>query len=404
MAENRVVISGSRLVLGPPVPGQGAFDILIGGGRIEEVRPSAGPPIEGARIIDARGLVAAPGFIDLHVHGGKGHDFMDATEEAFRAVGEYHAAGGTTSYMPTTATDAYECIIACVDTAARCREARVGGPEILGVHVEGPYMAPRRHGCHDHAFVRRPSPEENRGYLERAHIIRRMTLAPELPGALEFIRELTAAGIASSGGHSDASAREVFRAIDAGMKAVTHLFCAMSSTKKDGPYRIAGMLEAALLDDRLSAELIADMRHVPRELLLLALKIKGPDRVFFVTDAMRGAGMPDGVYTFGSRRGTPAIVEGGISRNLDNTGFASSTARMIDLVRNAVEHVGLSLETAVRLASAVPASVAGVSTRKGAILPGYDADVVLLRPGPPLELELVMAKGEIAAYHNGPRR
>ncbi len=389
----RTVLSGVRVILGPPGTGAGEHDLVLADGRIEALRP-ARPDSGGDRRIDARGLAAAPGFVDLHVHGGRGADFMDATEDAFRAIAEYHASGGTTAFTPTTATDAPEAIFACIDMAARCRDQGIGGVEILGVHVEGPYMAPRKHGCHDPGFVRPPSRAENRGYLDRALAIHRMTLAPELPGVLDFVGELSRAGVISSGGHSDATAAETLRAIEGGMTMVTHLYSAMSTIVKDGPFRIAGMLEATLLDDRLATELIADLKHAPKELLLLALKAKAQEKVCFVTDAMRGAGMPDGVYAFGGRRGTKAVVENGFARNLENTGFASSTVRMIDLVRNGVEGLGLSLEASVRRASLVPAMIGGVADRKGTLEPGKDADIVLLETSPRLEVRRTFCRGE----------
>jgi len=315
---------------------QGEVDIHIDAGRIEAVRPHGSPVPEGARKIDGAGLTAVPGFIDLHVHGGRGADFMDATEDAFRISGEFHAAGGTTSYLPSTATESPEAIFACVDMAERCREQRIGGVEILGVHVEGPYMAPKKHGCHDPGFVREPSRDENRRFLDRASIIKRITLAPEVPGVQDFIREISRAGIIPSGGHSDATLDDTRRAIGNGMTLITHLYCAMSTIIRNGPFRVPGMLETTLLDDRLATELIADLKHVSPDLMLLAMKAKAERTVCFVTDAMRGAGMPDGTYLFGSARGTPAVVENGVARNVQNTWFASSTVRMVDLVRNAV--------------------------------------------------------------------
>jgi N-acetylglucosamine-6-phosphate deacetylase len=391
-----LVITSAQVVLGPAGTAAGAHDILIEGGRIQAIRPAAPSGAEDGRRMDGRGLVAAPGFIDLHVHGGRGADFMDATEDAFRTIGEYHAAGGTTSYMPTTATESPEAIFKCIDMAARCRDQRIGGVEILGVHVEGPYMAPRKHGCHDPGFVREPTREENRGYLDRASIVRRMTCAPEVPGVQDFIREMSRAGIIASGGHSEATADETQRAIGHGMSMVTHLYSAMSTIVKDGPYRVPGMLEMTLLDDRLATELIADLKHVPKELLLLALKTKAEHTVCFVTDAMRGAGMPDGTYAFGSARGTKAVVEKGVARNLENTGFASSTVRMVDLVRNGVEAMGLDLAAAVRRASLIPARIAGIAARKGTLEPGKDADLVLLQTSPRLEVRATLVGGEVA--------
>lgn len=393
MSRRRCVITGAREILG--TPGTGEADLHLADGRIEAIRPTGSPVPEGALRIDGRGLVAAPGFIDLHVHGGKGADFMDATEDAFGTIAEYHAAGGTTAYLPTTATESPEAIFACIDRAARCRDRGIGGVEILGVHVEGPYMAPKKHGCHDPGFVREPSRDENLRYLDRASIIKRITCAPEVPGVQEFIHEASRQGIIPSGGHSDATIAETMKAIDNGMSMVTHLYSAMSTIVKDGPFRIPGMLEATLLDDRLATELIADLKHVPRELLLLALKTKAQHAVCFVTDAMRGAGMPDGTYAFGSKRGTKAVVENGVARNLENTGFASSTVRMIDLVRNAVEALGLDLEAAVRRASLIPAKIAGVADRKGTLERGKDADIVLLSTSPRLEVRRTIARGEV---------
>lgn len=390
MTDPAAVLANVRLA-----PDQDPIDLHLEGGRIAGPRPAGWPVAAALRKIDGRGRVAVPGFIDLHVHGARGFDFMDATEDAYRIIGDYHAAGGTTAYLPTTATESPEAIFACIDQAARCRAQKIGGIEILGVHVEGPYMAPKKHGCHDPGFVREPSPAENRCYLDRASIIKRITLAPEVPGVMDFIRDLSREGILSSGGHSEATLDQTLKAIGNGMTMITHLYSAMSSIVKMGPFRVPGMLEATLLDDRLSTELIADLKHVSPELMLLAMKAKAERSICFVTDAMRGAGMPDGTYTFGSSRGTKAIVEDGVARNLDNTGFASSTVRMIDLVRNAVEALGFDLASAVRRASLIPATLAGVADRKGSLDAGKDADIVLLETRPRLEVGMTLSKGEI---------
>jgi N-acetylglucosamine-6-phosphate deacetylase len=390
MSEPSAVLANVRLA-----PDQDPVDLHLADGRIAGPRPAGWPVSASVRKIDGRGYLAVPGFIDLHVHGARGFDFMDASEEAFRVIGEYHAAGGTTSYLPTTATESPEAILASIDQADRCRAQKIGGVEILGVHVEGPYMAPRKHGCHDPGFVREPSPGENRSYLDRAPIIRRITLAPELPGVQAFIKELSKVGIIPSGGHSEATLDQTRLAMGNGMTMITHLYSAMSTIVKMGPFRVPGMLEATLLEDRLATELIADLKHVSPELMLLAMKAKAERTICFVTDAMRGAGMPDGTYTFGSVRGTPAVVEDGVARNVENTGFASSTVRMIDLVRNAVEAMNFDLSAAVRRASLIPATILGISDRKGTLEAGKDADIVLLESKPRLEVRKTLSRGEV---------
>jgi len=370
-------------------------DIVIRAGRFEQIRPLGDPIPTDAVRVDGRGYIAVPGFIDLHVHGAKGHDFMDATDEAFAAIGAWHAAGGTTAYLPTTAAETPAAICACIDAAARAREQCIGGVEILGVHVEGPYMAPTKHGCHGPGFVRQPSLAENRALLDRGATIRRITLAPEVPGVMEFIAEAARAGIIPSGGHSEATLDQTMQAMDAGMSMITHLYSAMSTITKHGPFRVPGMLEATLLDDRLGTELIVDCKHVCPDLMRLAMKAKTEQSVCFVTDAMRAAGMPDGVYTFGSRNGTTVVVENGVARNAANTGFASSVIRMIDVVRNAVEALGMPLADAVRRASLVPALLMGIAERKGSISPGKDADLVLLEASPRLDVRLTMNRGQV---------
>jgi N-acetylglucosamine-6-phosphate deacetylase len=351
--------------------------VQIDDSRITHVGP-AGKKTKTSETIDAKGLAVVPGFVDLHIHGGAGSDFMDATLEAYSTIAMYHASGGTTAWMPTTATDKQENILAALRTIRQARQQNLRGPAILGVHAEGPFLTLSKCGCHDPDLVRPPRAAETRDYLDNADILARITIAPDLPGALEFIRQISREGVLVSGGHSEATYSQMMEAIEAGMRMVTHLYSAMSSILKAGPYRTGGMLETTMLDDRLNTEVIADGKHVPPELLKLALKVKGPETVCFTTDAMRGAGAPDGIYTFGGRSGTKAIVENGVARNLLNTGFASSTARMVDMVRTGVRIVGLSVAESVRRCSEVPARIAGIFDHKGSIETGKDADIVLL--------------------------
>lgn len=261
------------------------------------------------------------------------------------------------------------------------------------MHLEGPYFAQAKRGCHLGRWVRDPAAQEYETVLKRYDFIGSMTLAPELPGALELVSALAEAGAVPSAGHSDATAPEVRKAVDRGLRHVTHLFSAMSTITKDGPYRIAGLLEATLLEEGLTTEVIADGRHAPAELVALAVKCKGPERLCLVTDAMRGAGMPDGIYTFGGPQGLEAVVRDGVAVMPDNSGFASSTVRMKDLVRNMVNLVGVPLPDALRMASTTPASVAGVSDRKGTIEPGKDADLVLLDAD--LDVVMTVCRGRV---------
>lgn len=333
---------------------------------------------ERGEVIDAAGCYVVPGFVDIHLHGGRGSDAMDATPEALEAVARYHVRGGTTSFLATTASAPTEEIVAALESVRQTMARGTGGAEIVGVHVEGPYFSTKWYGCHLESAIRVPERVEVDTLLSYADIIRHMTLAPELPGALDLIARLKVNGITASAGHSAATYEEVMKAVEAGLSHTTHMYCAMSTTVKEGPFRIPGLVETVLLRDELTTELIADGFHVPPPLMQVVVKAKGTDRVALTTDAMRGAGMPDGLYAFGPQHGTKAIVRDGIAVMPDNTGFASSTVRMDVLVRNAVRLIGLSLQDAVKMATLVPARIIGVADRKGSLEAGKDADIVLL--------------------------
>ena len=215
-----------------------------------------------------------------------------------------------------------------------------------------------------------------------------MTLAPEVPGALDLLGALRRRGAVGAAGHSEATEPEILAALDAGLSHATHLYCAMSTISKQGPRRIPGLLETALASDRLTTEVIADGHHLAPALLTIAARAKGAERLLLVTDAMRGAGMPDGVYAFGPPNGSPAIVEGGVARTPDNTGFASSTARTCDLVRNMVSLAGCTL--AGRRADGLPDPLRGPrhgrpqgAPRAGITTPTWCCWKATSRCGPP---------------------
>ncbi|HEU5316426.1 MAG TPA: N-acetylglucosamine-6-phosphate deacetylase [Chloroflexota bacterium] len=371
-----VVTNGRLLSPGDP---ERRVTLVVDGARIAAL-PGEGQALPaGAEVLDAQGGYVAPGFIDVHVHGGAGADFMDAEPEAVRAVCRFHASGGTTGLLATTAAAPQDELRHALDVVDRVRQAGTGGAQILGVHMEGPYFAPSKCGCHLPDQVRPPRAAEYEALFD-AHpgLVRWMTLAPEVDGAFDLIRALRARNAVPAAGHTEAAESLLLEAIGAGLRHATHLYNAMSTITKQGPYRIPGLVETALSSDALTAEVIADGFHLAPALLKIAWRAKGPQRVLLVTDAMRGAGMPDGQYTFGPLNGSLAIVENGVARTPDNTGFASSTARASQLVRTMVTRADCALVDAVQMASTTPAEALGLGDRKGRLRPGYDADLVVL--------------------------
>lgn len=355
--------------------------VVVRGDRIDYVGPGRETP-PGAEIVDAAGRYLAPGFVDIHIHGGAGSDFMDATDADIETVFRYHAAHGTTSLCPTTATAPLAEILSALEALERYRSGPQPFGRALGAHIEGPYLAMTKRGCHLPQFVRNPEEREWLQILERGPIAS-MTLAPELPGARKLVEELHRRGANANAGHSEALYQEVEEAADWGMRHVTHLYCAMTDAMNNrwrgtpNP-RSAGIVEAVYLDERLSSELITDGKHLSREMLRLALRNKGYEKLAIVTDAMRGAGMPDGEYTFGPRHGLVAVVKNREARIPDGTALASSVFPMNEMVRVFRDLSGCPLWQAVRMASLTPAEIVHRAADIGSIAPGKLADLIIL--------------------------
>ena len=357
--------------------------VLANTGRIEYVGArDAGHTPEGVRQFDARGRYISPGFVDIHVHGGYGSDFMDATLPDVEQVFAYHGAHGTTALCPTTATAPLEEILAALEVIQQYRSGPQRQGRALGAHIEGPYLSMSKRGCHLPEYVRHPDPGEWKQILERGPVAS-MTLAPELEGARELIEALHRQGANASAGHSEALYHEMDRAVHWGVTHVTHLYCAMTDALNNrwrgtpNP-RTAGMVEAVYLDDRLSSELITDGKHLSREMLRLAFRNKGPEKLALITDAMRGAGMPDGEYAFGPRHGMRAVVRNREARIPDGTALASSVFPMNEMVGVFRDLVGCPLWQAVRMASLTPATIVGADGEVGSLAPGKRADIVFL--------------------------
>jgi N-acetylglucosamine-6-phosphate deacetylase len=355
--------------------------VLVRGDRIDYAGPRREVPA-CAEIVDVGGLCLAPGFVDIHIHGGAGSDIMDATDRDIESVFRYHAAHGTTSICPTTATAPLAEILLALEALERYRSGPQRFGRALGAHIEGPYLAMTKRGCHLPQFVHHPAEQEWKQILERGPIAS-MTLAPELPGARALVEELHRRGANANAGHSEALYQEVVEAADWGVRHVTHLYCAMTDAMNNrwrgtpNP-RSGGIVEAVYLDERLSSELITDGKHLSREMLRLAFRNKGYVKLAIVTDAMRGAGMPDGEYTFGPRHGMVAVVKNGEARIPDGTALASSVFPMNEMVRVFRDLVGCPLWQAVRMASLTPAEIIHRAADIGSITSGKLADLIIV--------------------------
>jgi N-acetylglucosamine-6-phosphate deacetylase len=375
-----MIFSNARLILSDGV--HDGLEVTVENGKIAEIRNQSG----AADAIDLKGHYLAPGFIDLHIHGALGRDTMEATPEAFRAICDYHAGGGTTSLVLTTVTAA---ITEIVDVLRAVRGVRSELPQIAGVHVEGPFISKTRAGAQRAEFIRDPETHLVDQLLAFADIIKIVTLAPELPGALALIDRLRLHKIVASGGHSDASDVEARAGFECGMGHVTHTFNAMSSARRSGIYREAGLLEFALSEPEIICELIADAHHVSPTLMKMLYRAKGTQGICLVTDATAGAGLPEGKEF--SLSGRSCVVGDGVCVLADRSALAGSASRMIDLVRVMVNRVGVPLPEAIAMATVNPARSLGL-TSKGKLESGADADFVVVSAD--LEVRETFVAGE----------
>lgn len=360
------------------------LEVVVQGGKIADLRQAGFVGEEG--VVDLGGNYLAPGFIDLHIHGAMGRDTMEASEEAFRAICDYHASGGTTSLLLTTVTAPVKAIL---DVAGAVRDGRPSLGRVAGLHVEGPFISKVKAGAQRVSAMRRPTPKAFAPLLEYADVIKRVTLAPELAGAPDFIDALRAHGIDPSGGHSDAWEEDARIAFEHGMRSVTHTFNCMSSARRRGIDRVAGLLEFAMSERDILCELIADGHHVSTTLMKMLYRAKGVRGICLVTDATAGAGLPEGAQF--SLSGNKCVVEGGVCLLADRSGLAGSAARMIDLVRTMTTKVNVPLHEAVAMATDTPAHAIGL-TNKGGFRIGNDADFVVISEK--LEVVRTLAGGE----------
>lgn len=342
--------------------------VLIEDGKILAAgRASALGIPAGASVLDAPGLAAVPGFIDWQLNGGFGHDFT-ADPATIWPVGARLAEHGVTGFLPTIISAPLEKYAAAQRVLKAGPPPGYRGATPLGLHFEGPFLNPGKKGAHNPDHLRLASPEAIKGWTRRGGV-RLVTLAPELPGALAAIRALRGNGVAVSAGHSLADYEQALKAFEAGVSAGTHLFNAMPGLD----HRAPGLAAALLRSENITVGLIPDGIHVHPAMVALAWKQKGPGKMAIVTDAMGALGMPPGEYELG---GFKVHVDENSARLADGT-LAGSILSMDQAVRNLMKFTGCTLREAVSAATLNPARLSG-SRRKGRLVPGADADLVLL--------------------------
>lgn len=375
----RWALMSERIITGERIIPDGV--VLIEGERILAVgRAGEFALPAGAERIDLGAGILCPGLVDIHAHGGDGADSNDGTPEAVRTVARRHLRAGTTSLLPTTSTAPLDTVWRAYDAiiAAQERWTYGDGARLLGIHSEGNWFAVSQRGAHAAELLGPPTPAVQERLLSYAPHLTRLTLAPELDGALDLIRALAARGVLVSGGHSDALYADVCRAMEAGMRHITHLWSGMSMLRRIGPKRYSGMLEAALIEEGLTGEIIADGYHLPTSLMKMAYRLKGPEKLCLVSDAMQASGLGPGEYQIGGLR---AVVDPGyeVAVLLDRTAFAGSVSTVAQCLQHVVQVVGIGLLDAVRMATATPARIIGRDDI-GRIAPGAYADLVVLAP------------------------
>lgn len=374
-------MNGQRLKIinGKLITPSGVVDgtLLTAGDKIQSISQNN---IEASDVIemDARGKYVSPGFIDIHVHGGGGFDFMDGTETAFLTIAETHAKYGTTSMLPTTLTGSKQQILQTLATYEAADKMNIRGAQFLGMHLEGPYLAMSQRGAQDPRYIRDPDPDEYKEILSRFSCIKRWSAAPELKGAIEFGRYIRQKGILPAIAHTDAVYEEAEEAFNNGYTLATHFYSAMSGVTRRNAFRYAGVVEAGYLIDAMDVEIIADGVHLPAPLLKLIYKIKGAARTALITDAIRAAGTDVEESVLGNKEnGLKVIIEDGVAKLPDRTSFAGSVATADRLVRTMINIAGVSLPDAIRMITATPARILGIENKKGDLAAGKDADIVI---------------------------
>lgn len=384
---SELLISGAKVVTEQGIIENGLVHVVDGqlayvGEQSGWLADTASPTVER---IDAGGKWLLPGFIDVHVHGGYGADFMESNPETLNTITRYHAAHGTTGMLATTMTATREAIDRVLVEVQSYIEQGMPYAQLLGVHLEGPFISPKWAGAQDPKLMVTPQLDWLKDWHERfPQLMKQLTLAPEREGGLEMIAWLRDHGIVAACGHTDASYADMQTAVAAGLSHAVHTFNAM----KPLHHREPGTVGAVLTDARISGELIADGIHVHPAAIKLLTMVKQPHGLLLITDAMSAAGLGDGQYDLG---GQAVTVQSGVARLTEGGALAGSTLTMIDALRFMVREVGVSVADASRFASGNPARLLGLEGTHGSIAEGKQADLLLISSE--LELEQVWVRG-----------
>lgn len=353
------------------------------------------PCPEGVPSVDARGGYILPGFIDIHVHGGGGGDFMDVDPESTLKAARTHCAHGTTAMVATTMTCPDAMLEDVIDCYNEMCDKPTGGAELLGLHLEGPFFSAASKGAQPISEQRIPTREMLEAIIKRAkgHILR-WDAAPELDNMELFAQVMRENNIMCAAAHTAANATRMMEAFDWGFNHVTHFYNAVTTYHKENGFPHSGVVEATYIRDDVTIELISDGCHIPKESFLLAYRIKGPDRIALITDAMRAAGTDEIHSMLGARvGGVPVVIKDDVARLVDLSSFAGSICTMDRALRTAHVKYGLPLVEVSRMLSMTPARLSGVANRKGSLELGKDADIVIMDPE--FNVQKVFVRGEL---------
>lgn len=382
MNTNSTLFRNGKVILPDRIIDNGA--VLCSDGRITAVGATDNITAPSdTQVIDADGGYISPGFVDQHVHGAKGHDFMDGTTDAVIGAIQGHTRYGTTSIFPTTTTGRPEQIATMLDNCQSVQAAWKPGDHarLAGVHFYGPYFASDKVGAHPKGYERDPDPAEYKAAFDR-DIVKVATCAAELPGADAFYREAYKRGCLVTCGHSNATYTEMQRGFDVGLRHVDHMWCAMSChtsvRQRLGEPNQASMVEFVLYQSEMSTEVIADGEHLAPDLLEVTYRMKGPRKLCLVTDANRAVDMPEGEYKIGPQENGEPFINNGKVGVCPAGGYASSVVGMDHMIRIMVRDTSAGIFNAVRMASLTPCELIGIANDYGSLEAGKVADVVIL--------------------------